>query len=123
MKRKTYAIRLQVVCAVSPDVAPIGEQEGGLIEEAFRSAARHLSCEIVGASWGGRWFQLMLATDTAFDVARAMTSLKAVTSRAVREQRGGKSGFWAPGYVVVSVGDPVDPEEAAAELSRKANRN
>ncbi len=93
-----------------------------MLEEAFRSGARTFQFDIVSTRAGDRWFELVMATPTAFDVARAMTSLKAVTSRAMHASRGGSAGFWSLGYVVVSVGDPVDPAEAATKLENSGIR-
>lgn len=121
-KRKPYPIRLQVVCAVASGVASIIADEVQPLEEAFRSASRSFQFDIISTRSGERWFEMVLAVPAAFDAAKAMTSLKAVTSRAMHARRGGESGFWAPGYVVVSVGEPVDPAEAATKLENSGNR-
>lgn len=122
VKRKPYTIRLQVVCAIAHDVAPLQKDEGAIIEEAFRSGARTFKCDILSVLAGERWFQLILATAPAFDVPKAMTSLKAVTSRAMHARRGGDAGFWSLGYLVVSIGEPVDPVQAAAKLENHGIR-
>lgn len=122
VKRKPYTIRLQVVCAVASGVASIEGDESSAIEEAFRSASRTFQLDIISARAGERWFELVIATPSAFDVGKAMTSLKAVTSRAIHMRRGGDSGFWSPGYSVVSLGEAMDPEEAATKLENGGNR-
>lgn len=91
------------------------------MEESFRSGARTFQFDIMSTRAGDRWFELVLATPPVFDVARAMTSLKAVTSRAIHASRGGSPGFWSPGYVVVSIGHPVEPAEVAAKLENSRN--
>lgn len=116
IKRKPYTIRLQVVCALAQGVASLESEEMPTLEETVRSGTRGFDCDIISVRAGQRWVELMLATPPAFDVAKAMASLKAVTSRAMHARRGGDSGFWSPGYVVVSVGDPVDPAEVATKL-------
>ena len=116
IKRKPYTIRLQVVCALAQGVAALEDDEIPTLEEAVRSGSRTFPCDVISTRTGKRWFELVLATPPGFDVAKALTSLKAVTSRAMHARRGGDSGFWSPGYVVVSVGDPVDPAEAALKL-------
>lgn len=122
-KTRPYTIKLQIVCAVAQGVAAISKDEVPIIEEAFRTGARKLSCDILSTSAGDRWFQVFVATEAAFDVPKAMTSLKAVSSRAMHAKRGGDSGFWSSGYVVVSVGEPVDPADAAAKLEGRSNRH
>jgi REP element-mobilizing transposase RayT len=116
VKRIAYTIKLQVVFALAQDVAPLSMDEVAMVEEAFRSGARTFKCDILSVLAGERWFQLILATAPAFDVPKAITSLKAVTSRAMHARRGGDAGFWSLGYFVVSIGEPVDPEETAAKL-------
>jgi hypothetical protein len=64
----------------------------------------------------------MLATEAAFDVPKAMTSLKTVTSRAINAARGTTAVFWSPGYMVFSIGEPVNPEEAAMKLENKGHK-
>jgi hypothetical protein len=107
---------------VAHGVAKLNQQEVVLLEEAFRSGARTLQLDIVSTRAGERWFELVMATPASFDVGAAMASLKAVTSRAMHAQRGGSAGFWSLGYVVVSVGDPVDPAEAALKLENNGIR-
>jgi hypothetical protein len=122
VKRKPYTIRLQVVCSLAHGVASIDGDEFAVLEEAFRSGARTFKCDIISARGDARWFELIIATPPAFDVGKAMTSLKAVTSRAIHARRGGDAGFWSLGYVVVSVGDPVDPADAATKLENSGIR-
>ncbi len=121
-KRKPYTVRLQVVCSLALGVAPLESDEVPALEEAVRSGSRSFQCDVLSTRAGRRWLELLLATPPGFDVARALTSLKAVTSRAMHVKRGGDSGFWSQGYAVVSVGDPIDPEEAASKLENSGTK-
>lgn len=122
IKRNLYAIRLQVVYAIAHDVTSILPEEIAIIEEAFRSGARNLKCDIISTSCGDRWFASILTVDAAFDIPKAMTSLKAVTARAMNTKRESNTAFWLPGYMVSSIGELVDPEEIALKLAGKRNR-
>jgi hypothetical protein len=51
-----------------------------------------------------------------------MTSLKTVTSRAMNGARGSNAVFWAPGYMVFGIGEPINPEEAAQRLESKGHK-
>jgi REP element-mobilizing transposase RayT len=122
VKRNPYTIRLQVVYAIASDVAPILTGEADTLSEAFRSAARNFKCDIISTAVGKRWFEAILATEAAFDIPKAMTSLKTVTSRAMNGARGTNAVFWASGYMVFSIGEPVNPEEAAQRLENKGHK-
>lgn len=122
VKRNPYKIKLQIVYAIAYDVAPILAEEVDVLGEAFRSAARNFKCDIISTSTGERWFEAILAAEASFDIPKAMTSLKTVTSRAMNSARGSNAVFWSPGYMVVSIGEPVNPEEAAQKLESKGHR-
>ncbi|MGO7279539.1 transposase [Rhizobium leguminosarum] len=122
VKRNPYTIKLQVVYAIAHDVAPILAEEVDVLGEAFRSAARNFKCDIISTSSGERWFEAILAAEASFDIPKAMTSLKTVTSRAMNGARGSTAVFWTPGYMVSSIGDPVNPEEAALKLEHKGHK-
>ncbi len=121
-KRNPYTIKLQVVYAIAHDVTPILAEEADILGDAFRSAARNFKCDIVSTATGERWFEAMLATEASFDIPKAMTSLKTVTSRAMNGARGSNAVFWSPGYMVVSIGEPVNPEDAAMKLESKGHK-
>ena len=121
-KRNPYTIKLQVVYAIAPDVTPILAEEADILGDAFRSAARNFKCDIISTTTGERWFEAMLATEASFDIPKAMTSLKTVTSRAMNGARGSNAVFWSPGYMVVSIGEPVNPEDAAMKLETKGHK-
>lgn len=121
-KRNPYTIKLQVVYAIAHDVSPILAEEADILGDAFRSAARNFKCDIISTTAGERWFEAILATEASFDVPKAMTSLKTVTSRAMNGARGSNAVFWSPGYMVVSIGEPVNPEDAAMKLEGKGHK-
>ena len=121
-KRNPYTIKLQVVYAIAHEVSPILAGEADILGEAFRSAARNFKCDIISTSTGERWFEAILATEASFDIPKAMTSLKTVTSRAMNGARGSNAVFWSPGYVVVSIGEPANPQEAAQKLENRGSR-
>ncbi|MCZ7861323.1 transposase [Agrobacterium salinitolerans] len=121
-KRNPYTIKLQVVYAIAHDVTPILAEEADILGDAFRSAARNFKCDIISTTTGERWFEAMLATEASFDIPKAMTSLKTVTSRAMNGARGSNAVFWSPGYMVVSIGEPVNPEDAAMKLESKGHK-
>jgi REP element-mobilizing transposase RayT len=121
-KRNPYAIKLQIVYAIAHDVDPILAEEVDILGEAFRSAARNFKCDIISTNTGDRWFEAVLATEASFNIPKAMTSLKTVTSRAMNGARGGNAVFWSPGYMVCSIGEPVNPEEAAQKLENKGHK-
>ncbi|MBY3157220.1 hypothetical protein HFO56_33385 [Rhizobium laguerreae] len=122
VKRNLYTIKLQIVYAIASDVAPILADEIDTLAEAFRSAARNFKCDIISTSTGERWFEAVLATEAGFGIPKAMTSLKTVTSRAMNAARGTTAVFWAPGYMVFSIGEPANPEEAAQKLESKGHK-
>lgn len=121
-KRNPYTIKLQVVYAIASDVDPIVAEEVSILDEALRSAARNFRCDIVSTAAGDRWFEAMLSAEASFDIPKAMASLKTVTSRALNAARGSNAVFWAPGYMVYSLGEPVNPEDAALKLESKGHR-
>ena len=121
-KRNPYTIKLQVVYAIAHDVTPILAEEADILGDAFRSAARNFKCDIISTTTGERWFEAILATEASFDIPKAMTSLKTVTSRAMNGARGSNAVFWSPGYMVVSIGEPVNPEDAAMKLENKGHK-
>jgi hypothetical protein len=120
--RKTYPIRVQIVCAFASGVAEVDEQEYSLIEESFRSGIRTFKCDVISIRHGTRWFELIVETPPTFDLAKMMTSLKAVTSRAMHKKRGGDAGFWSLGYSVTSLGEPGDPYAMAQTLENNGIR-
>ncbi|MBP2235334.1 REP element-mobilizing transposase RayT [Sinorhizobium kostiense] len=122
VKRKVYSIKLQVVYAIAYDIASLLPEEVEVIGDALRSGARKFRCDIISTSSGDRWFEAVLAAEPSFDIPKAMTSLKTVSSRAINARRGSNAGFWAPGYVVVSIGEAVNPEEAAKNLESRGIR-
>ncbi|MDW9481718.1 hypothetical protein GOB57_24015 [Sinorhizobium meliloti] len=122
VKRNPYTIKLQIVYAIAHDVGPILAEEVDVLGEAFRSAARNFKCDIISTSTGERWFEAILAAEASFVIPKAMTSLKTVTSRAMNGARGTNAVFWSPGYMVVSIGEPVNPEEAAQKLENRGHR-
>lgn len=115
--RNLYGLRMQVVLALLSNVAALSEAEAEVSCATFVSAARGLKCLVVSCRCGDRWLEAMLDVEPGFDLPKAMTNLKAVTSRQVRGLRGGPAGVWSAGYAAVSVGVSVDPARAAADLA------
>ena len=95
----------------------------GAESEAVRAtlvrAAPGLRCAVASYRSGGGWVEAVLDAEPTFELARAVTSLKAVTSRRVHAMRGGASGVWEPGYAAATLGQPLEPASAAAGLCRR----
>ena len=115
-KRNLSGLRLQIVCALLSEVASLEEGESETLRSTFVNAAKGLKCTVTSCRCGDRWLEAMLDAEPGFDLPKAMTNLKAVTSRQVRGLRGGPAGIWAAGYVAVSIGEAVDPARAAIDL-------
>lgn len=114
--RNLSGLRVQIVLSLLPNVASLDEAEAEVLCSTFANAARGSKCLVVSCRCGDRWLEAMLDADPGFDLPKAMTNLKAVTSRQLRGLRGGPAGVWSAGYVAVSVGAAVDPAQAAADL-------
>lgn len=107
---------MQIVLALLSNVASLNEAETEVLCTTFANAARGFKCLVVSCRCGDRWLEAVLDVDPGFDLPKAMTNLKAVTSRQVRGLRGGPAGIWSAGYAAVSVGVSIEPARAAADL-------
>jgi hypothetical protein len=105
--------------AVAEGVDPLDEAEAEAVGALLASVAGGLDCSVVSFASGGRWIDVVLDARPGFGLPRAMTSLKAVTSRRIAGARRGVSGIWANGYAAVTLGENVDPEKTAEELLRE----
>jgi len=115
-KRNVLAIRIQVVYALAAGLDSLSLEEREVAVSSFLAAARNFKCTVYSCRCEARWLEAHLDIEAGFDLPKAMTNLKAVTSRQVHRERGGPAGIWASGYAALSVGDAVEAETLAESL-------
>lgn len=109
-------MQLQVVIAFVDGLVPLEYREREVVLNAFRNATKRMKCYLVNYRFGERWMELILDHSPGFDISKLMRCFKAVSSRNIHTLRGNASGIWAPGYVVRTIGEPVEPEAVFQSL-------
>lgn len=123
-KRNGFRLQFQIVCAIDCGNVPLTEVERALVKDTVRAMPQRRGVRVKAVHCGEQFLELLCDMDPDYEVAKTVQTIKAETAFQVGQMRGGKEGgLWAPGYVFVTIGHPIDAADTARELQqRKGSR-
>ena len=121
-RRNGFRLAYQIVLSLVPEVDPLSEIEHGFVEDAIRTKTTKKNFRVTGIRCGDYWVEIMADVDPATDPTKVVSNVKADITGRIQAYRGDGHNIWVPGYVVVSLGVAVDPEEAANELQIRTSK-
>jgi hypothetical protein len=119
-KTRLLVNEFQMVIALVENMVDASEEEVRTVRDLFLSAVKPLEVSVVSCDVTPARLEARITFGNTLQLGNIMRTVKSVTGRRFGQRFPGRPHLFASGYMVRTIGNPIDPDEAVRQIRAAA---